>query len=126
MGDWSEYFEDYPGGYFGEAPNTYPVDAETQAWRRRRALAAKKQAEHRAKIQRLVARHTPPTVGAVCRALGGAGDARPETMDGLGRWINKHFRKDLSITALHRLAGKLERDRYVAIDGDGVRYLSPL
>lgn len=126
MGEWSEYFEDYPGGYFGEAPYTLPVDPETQAARRRRERAAMQQAEHSAEIKALIVAHTPPTIRAIRRALARAGDARPDTIDSLGRWINENFRKDLSTMTLRRLAQQLERARFIAIEtgGGGIQYLS--
>ena len=122
MGDWSEYFEDYPGGYFGEAPYTIPPDAERQAERRRRELTARNQAKHTAEIQELISTHTPPAIDAIRGSLEDAGDVRPETVRALGQWINEQFAKKLSSTTLGRLVDQLERDGFIKRDGDGIQY----
>ena len=123
MGDWSEYFEDYPGGYCGEAPYTLPA---AQAEHRRREMAAQKQADYTAEIQALIAAHTLPKIGAIREALAGAGDGRPETSESFGRWVNERFHKDLSTMALSRLIAQLEQDSFLAVDRDGgrIQYLS--
>lgn len=121
MGDWSEYFEDYPGGYFGEAPYTIVTDAERQAKRQAESRRLE-QAKFTAHIQDLISAHTPPTVDAIRRLLEDADDARPETVGALGRWINERFGKRLSATTLGRLADQLERDGFITPDGDGIQY----
>lgn len=115
VGDWSEYLEDYPGGYCGEVP--IPTDAEREAERQRRD-----QAKYLADIQELISAHTPPTVAAIRRSLADAGDARFETVLALGRWINEQFGKELSATTLGRLVDRLEQDGFITPDGDGIRY----
>ena len=126
MGDWSEYFEDYPGG---EARRRIPIDPKRAEWHteyRRRQLADREQAKYTTHIHALIEAHTPPALEAVRRSLLNAGDARPATVVGLGPRINEHFGKKLSATTLRRMADQLEHDGFIVPDGNGtgIRYLA--
>ncbi len=117
MGEWSEYFEDFPGGYFGEHPETLPKDPGVEAHGQFVRNLERARQQGAAEVRALVDRHTPPDPVDIARSLDSQRD-RPKTVPAFRRWINAEFNKSLSEAAGRRLVRVLETGNVLQITAD--------